>query len=53
MQRAIGRGISRFMPIVGAVGVGVYAYRDTREVAHIAMDMFAKMRAEEPVPPAA
>jgi hypothetical protein len=50
-QRTIGKGISRFMPIIGAVGVGVYAYRDTREVASIAIDMFSKMQADETMQP--
>lgn len=32
-QRALGEGLSRWMPIVGAIGVGGYAYYDTRQVA--------------------
>jgi hypothetical protein len=32
-QRALGEGLSRWMPIIGAVGVGGYAYYDTRQVA--------------------
>lgn len=43
-QRAISTGASRFVPIVGAVGVGLYAYRDTREVARAAIELFSKMR---------
>jgi hypothetical protein len=32
-QRALGEGLSRWMPLIGAVGVGGYAYYDTRQVA--------------------
>lgn len=32
-QRAIGKGVSRWLPIVGALGVGAYAYYDTGQVA--------------------
>jgi hypothetical protein len=39
-QRAIGRGLSRWLPIVGAVGVGAYAYYDTVQVAGTAIELF-------------
>jgi hypothetical protein len=39
-QRAIGRGVTRFVPLVGAAGVGAYAYFDTRQVAHTAIRLF-------------
>ncbi len=39
-QRALGRGATRWLPIVGAVGVGAYAYRDTAQVAATAIDLF-------------
>lgn len=45
-QQAISKGASRFVPIVGAVGVGLYAYRDTREVSRAAIELFSKMRAD-------
>ena len=41
-QRVIGKGISRWLPIVGAVGVGAYAYYDTSQVAATAIDLFAE-----------
>lgn len=41
-QRSIGRGVSRLLPIVGAVGVGGYAYLDTVQVAKTAMELFAR-----------
>jgi hypothetical protein len=39
-QTAIGKGVSRWLPIVGAVGVGAYAYYDTRQVARTAIELF-------------
>lgn len=41
-QRSIGKAASRLVPIVGAVGVGGYAYYDTAQVAKTAMELFAK-----------
>lgn len=48
-QRSLSRGISRFLPVVGAVGVSAYAYYDTTKVAETAMELFAS---ESPVPSA-
>jgi hypothetical protein len=39
-QRAAGKGVARWLPIVGAVGVGAYAYVDTAQVAATAIDLF-------------
>jgi hypothetical protein len=39
-QRALGKGMARWLPIVGAVGVGAYAYYDTAQVAGTAIDLF-------------
>jgi len=39
-QRAVGSGLSRWLPVVGAVGVGGYAYYDTAQVARTAIAMF-------------
>lgn len=39
-QRAISKGISQWLPIVGALGVGAYAYYDTGQVAQTAMELF-------------
>jgi uncharacterized protein (DUF697 family) len=39
-RRALGRGVARWMPVVGAVGVGAYAYFDTRQVARTAIALF-------------
>ncbi|MGC1549049.1 MAG: hypothetical protein WA777_11020 [Rhodanobacter sp.] len=32
-RRAIGEGVSRWLPMIGALGVGAYAYYDTGQVA--------------------
>ena len=40
-QKMIGKGITRFVPLVGAVGVGAYAYLDTLQVAKTAMELFS------------
>lgn len=39
-KRLIGGGISRWLPVIGAVGVGAYAWYDTRQVAHTAITLF-------------
>ena len=40
MQRALSTCASRFLPVIGAVGVGGYAYYDTRQVAAAALALF-------------
>ena len=39
-KRIVGGGISRWLPVIGAVGVGVYAWYDTRQVARTAIRLF-------------
>jgi hypothetical protein len=39
-RRALGRGVSRWVPVVGAIGVGAYAWFDTRQVAETAIALF-------------
>jgi len=41
-QNIIGKGVSRFVPLLGAVGVGAYAYFDTTQVAKTAIELFSK-----------
>lgn len=36
----IGKSASRFVPLIGAVGVGAYAYFDTLQVARTAVELF-------------
>ena len=39
-RRIAGRGISRWLPVVGAVGVAGYAYYDTMRVAETTIELF-------------
>ena len=39
--RGVGRGIARWLPVLGAIGVGAYAWYDTRHVARTAINLFA------------
>src|SRR5579883_196622 len=41
-QRALGAGLSRLLPLVGAAGVGAYAWFDTRQVARTVISMFSQ-----------
>lgn len=49
-ERAAGRAASRFVPLIGAVGVGAYAYYDTHQVGKTAIELFAhpQLEAEQP-----
>jgi hypothetical protein len=38
--RALGRGIARWVPVAGAVGVGAYAFYDTMQVGKTARELF-------------
>jgi hypothetical protein len=40
-ERGIGRGLSRWLPVIGAMGVGAYAWYDTKHVARTAIHLFA------------
>jgi hypothetical protein len=40
-ERTIGKGVSRWLPIIGAIGVAGYAYYDTSQVAKTAIDFFS------------
>jgi hypothetical protein len=39
-RRAVGEGVSRWLPVIGALGVGAYAYYDTGQVAATAIELF-------------
>ena len=39
-QRTLSKGAARWLPVVGALGVGAYAYYDTGQVASTAIAMF-------------
>jgi len=40
-QRALGKGITRWLPVIGVVGVAGYAYYDTAQVGATALEMFS------------
>lgn len=53
-RRIIGKSILRWVPVLGAVGVGAYAYYDTAQVAATAIALFSKQVAvsgDSAVPP--
>jgi len=39
-QRVIGKGVSRWLPLIGALGVAGYAYYDTGQVAQTTIELF-------------
>lgn len=39
-QRSVGKAIARYAPLVGALGVGAYAYYDTQKVADTTIEFF-------------
>lgn len=49
-QRALGRTISRWVPVAGAVGIAGYAWLDTSRVGATAIDLFRREIEIEPAP---
>lgn len=47
----VGRGVARWVPVVGACGVGLYARHDTHQVARTAIALFADAARERDVEP--
>jgi hypothetical protein len=41
-KQTAGKGLSRWLPVVGAVGVGAYAWFDTERVARTAIELFER-----------
>ncbi len=39
-ERGVSHGIARWLPVVGAIGVGAYTWYDTRHVARTAIELF-------------
>lgn len=39
-QRVVGKGLARWLPVAGAVGVGAYAYHETSRIAETAVALF-------------
>lgn len=50
-QRVIGKAISRWLPFIGPLGVGAYAYYDTGQVAQTSIELFASVIEIEPDEP--
>jgi len=50
-QRVIGKGISRWIPLLGALGVAGYAYYDTDQVARTTIELFGSPIDIEPEDP--
>jgi uncharacterized protein (DUF697 family) len=48
-QRVLTKSISRLIPVIGALGVGGYAYYDTTRVAATAIELFSRKLELEPV----
>lgn len=40
-RRTLSDGLSRWLPVIGAIGVGAYAYYDTAQVARTAIALFS------------
>lgn len=40
-QQVIAKTLARFLPLIGALGVGAYAYYDTSQVAATAIELFS------------
>jgi hypothetical protein len=40
-ERLASKALSRWLPVIGAVGVGAYAFYDTREIARTAIETFS------------
>jgi hypothetical protein len=45
-ERLIGKSVSRWLPVIGAVGAGAYAYFDTNQVGKTALGLFEKSPGE-------
>jgi len=40
-RRVVGKGLTRWLPVIGVVGVAGYAYYDTAQVGSTALEMFS------------
>jgi hypothetical protein len=49
-ERATGRAVSRWLPVIGAVGIGGYAFYDTTQVGRTAVALFQKEIVREDAP---
>ena len=44
-RRVVGKGLTRWLPVIGVVGVAGYAYYDTAQVGATALEMFSDGKA--------
>ncbi len=51
-QRVTAKSVERWLPIIGTLGAGAYAYFDTAQVAAIAIELFQHDIDIDDVPPA-
>jgi hypothetical protein len=49
-KRFLGRSISRWIPVAGALAVGWYSRYDTQHVGYLAMDFFSQQLYQEEMP---
>ena len=49
-RRVVGKGLTRWLPVIGAVGVAGYAYYDTAQVGSTALEMFAEGKKKAAMP---
>lgn len=45
-QRVASKAVTRFIPLIGAIGVAVYAYQDTKQVGTSAKELFRSGKAD-------
>lgn len=50
-QKSVGKAVSRWLPVIGAVGVGAYAFYDTAQVAKTAIELFESEIEHDEEPP--
>lgn len=46
-RRVIGKGLTRWLPVIGAVGVAGYAFYDTAQVGSTALELFSRKAREK------
>jgi hypothetical protein len=50
-QRVVGRSLTRWIPVVGALGTGAYAFYDTKQVGLTAIELFSQFAGQRGTPP--
>jgi hypothetical protein len=47
-KQTAAKGLSRWLPVAGALGVGAYAWFDTERVARTAIELFERQAVSDP-----